>query len=252
MEATATVWNTDSICFRPPTLDARSIARDVYERTCRTTFDAPGFCLVNVGESTESVTFRQLMIEIKQEMASILLSRTNQTLAYLSAARFDQQESTKPHLDGGPEECLLMLGYEPSEVLSELEISDYTKCAADLGLSPTEFLAKHNPMFKAGADLIQPYVTKIPCFDNRSFQIVSINNSCAPYSEGGERWQGVLHTARILAPDETRRRVINSTMIARSPLGTDDLVSEASLQEFVRTSEVKRRGYDKRHLQDDK
>ena len=67
-----------------------------------------------------------------------------------------------------------MLGYEPSEVLSELEISDYTKCAADLGLSPTEFLAKHNPMFKAGADLLQPYVTKIPCFDNRSFQIVSI------------------------------------------------------------------------------
>jgi hypothetical protein len=107
-------------------------------------------------------------------------------------------------------------------------------------------------MFKAGADLIQPYVTKIPCFDNRSFQIVSINNSCAPYSVGGERWQGVLHAARILAPDETRRRVINSTMIARSPLGTDDLVSEASLQEFAHTSEVKRRGYDKRHLQDDK
>ncbi len=39
-----------------------------------------------------------------------------------------------------------MLGYEPSEVDSKLEISDYTRCAHDLGLSSDEFMAEHNPM----------------------------------------------------------------------------------------------------------
>ena len=249
---TETTWNPDSICLRPPTLDVVAIAREVYDRTCRTTFDAPGFCLVDVGDSIGSVAFRHLMTDIKREMAAVHVSRTNQTLIYLSALRFDQQESTKPHLDGGPDECFLMLGYEPSDISSELEISDYTKCAASLGLSPKEFMAKHNPMFKAGADLLQPYVTKIPCFGTRNFQVVCINNSCAPFSVGGTQWQGVLHTARILTPDESKRRVINSTMIASAPLGATDLVDEASLQDFIHTSEVKRRGYDKQHLQDDK
>ena len=136
----------------------------------------------------ESVAFRQLMVDIKREMATIHGSRTDETLVYLSAIRFDQQESTKPHLDGGPEECFLMLGYEPSEISSELEISDYAKCAFDLGLSPKEFMAKHNPIFKSGQDLLGLYVTRVPCFSANSFQIVCINNSSAPYSANGTTW----------------------------------------------------------------
>lgn len=239
------IWNTDSICLRPPTLGVRAVAGDIYDRICRTNFDAPGFCVVNVGASMESVAFRQLMVDIKREMATIHGSRTDETLVYLSAIRFDQQESTKPHLDGGPEECFLMLGYEPSEISSELEISDYAKCAFDLGLSPKEFMAKHNPMFKSGNELLRPYVTRVPCFSADNYQIVCINNSSAPYSADGTTWQGTLHTATISTPDESKRRVINSTMIARAPRGSCDLIDEASLHYFIHTSEVKRRGYDK-------
>ncbi len=249
---TATTWNPESICLRSPSLNVRTIATEVYDRTCRTSFDAPGFCVVDVGNAPGSVAFRQLMADIKREMAAIHQSRSDETLIYLSATRFDQQESTKPHLDGGPDECFLMLGYEPSDIASEIEICDYSQCAVHLGLSPKELLAKHNPMFRAGAELLQPYVTRIPCFVTSNYQIVCINNSCAPYSEGGAHWQGVLHTARIVEPDESKRRVINSTMIARAPLGTEDVLDEASLVAFIHTSEVKRRGYDKPHLQDDK
>lgn len=199
-----------------------------------------------------SVVFRQLMVDIKCEMATIHASRTDETLIYLSAARFDQQESTKPHLDGGPDECFLMLGYEPSEIPSELEISDYAKCALDLGLRPKEFMAKHNPMFKSGHDMLGPYVTRIPRFSTNDYQIVCINNSSAPYSGGDSTWQGTLHTATILTPDESKRRVINSTMIARAPMGSCDLIDGPSLHYFIHTSEVKRRGYDKPHLKDDK
>ena len=251
MNAEALTWPRDSICMRPSSLDVQSLAADIYDRTCRTDFDAPGFCAVNTGPSIGSVAFRQLMVALKRAMAAIYESKTENTLIYLSAARFDQQETTRPHRDGGPDECFLMLGYEPSEVDAELEISDYAKCAFDLGLTPKEFLAKHNPMFRSGHELLRPYSTRIPCFSPTDYQIICVNNSCAPFSHDQPMWQGTLHTATILTPNESKRRVINSTMIASAPKGTPDTITESEQQEFTTTSTVRRQGYDKRHLKDD-
>lgn len=140
---------------RSPCLTFRSghlnqLALEVYEQVCRTSFEQPGFCVVDLGPDLGSQPFRQLMVDLKQELAAIHERLTKKTLIYLSAGRFDQQTSTRPHLDGGPDESMLMLGYEPSEVAADLEISDYTRCAADLGLSPKEFMERHNPMFHAG------------------------------------------------------------------------------------------------------
>ena len=64
-------------------------------------------------------------------------------------------------------------------------------------------------------------------------------------------WQGTLHTATILTPDESKRRVINSTMIAVAPAGTPETITELQQKEFVTTSTIHRRGYDKQHLEDD-
>lgn len=245
-------WTSDRICLRPDKLDVSAIAQDIYQRTCRTSFDAPGFCVIDAGTSISSVVFRQLMADLKREMAAIHESQTQKTLIYLSAARFDQQQSTRPHLDGGPEECFLMLGYEPSDVLSEIEISDYTKCAADHQMTPQEFLASHNPMFQSGYDLLRPYTTRLACFTNHSFQIVCINNSSAACTAEGNSWLGTLHTATILKPDESKRRVINSTMIAPASIGASDHISSSALHEFIHTSHVKRRGHDKPELADDR
>lgn len=244
-------WTSDWICLRPDKLDVSAIAQDIYKRTCRTSFDAPGFCVVDAGSSLSSAAFRQLMVDLKCEMAAIHESRTQKTLIYLSAARFDQQESTRPHLDGGPEECFLMLGYEPSEIASAVEIADYTKCAYDLQMTPQEFLASHNPMFQSGYDLLRPYTTRLACFTNQSFQIVCINNSSAPCTAEGNAWLGTLHTATILKPDESKRRVINSTMIAPAAPGSSGVVSDSALHHFIHTSHVKRRGHDKPDLEDD-
>ena len=244
-------WSPDSICLNSNQSNARSLAGSIYERTCRTDFTQPGFCVLEVGSDIDSIMFRQLMVDVKREMAVIHEAKAGKTLVYLSAARFDQQETTRPHLDGGPEECFLMLGYEPSAVDSEIEITDYAKCAFDLGLSPKELLAKHNPMFKIGFDILRPYSTRVPCFAKSKFQIVCINNSSASYSMSKPAWQGTLHTATILTPNADERRVINSTMIASVPVGTTDAVDASKLSEFVATSAVRRRGYDKQHLDDD-
>jgi len=237
--------------MRPSSLDVRSIAGDIYRRTCRVNFDAPGFCVLNVGQKMDSVAFRRVMVDLKREMAAIHKSTSGNTLAYLSADRFDQQETTRPHLDGGPDECFLMLGYEPSAIDSELVMFDYAKCAFDRGLSPNEFMAKYNPMFKPGYEILRPYAIRVACFSPTDYQIVCINNACAPYSESRPAWQGTLHTATILTPDESKRRVINSTLIASVPAGTPDAIDKEELNDFVTTSVVRRRSYDRPHLEDD-
>lgn len=228
-----------------------SLAAEITQRTCRTDFSAPGFSVTNVGRAIDSVAFRQLMVDLKSAMSAIHETATGKTLVYLSAARFDQQTTTKPHLDGGPEECFLMLGYEPSEIDAELQFSDYTKCAHELGMSPTEFMAKHNPMFRTGQTTLQPFTTRVSHFSKADYQIVCINNSTAAFSTETPKWQGVLHTATILTPDESKRRVINSTMIASAPIGTPETITAALQHDFIHTTIVRRQGYDKSHLRDD-
>jgi hypothetical protein len=250
MNTEIVTWPRNSICLHS-SVNVQSLAAEIYQRTCRTDFDEPGFCVFNAGNSIDSVACRQLMVELKRAMAKIHESITGNNLIFLSAARFDQQTTTKPHLDGGPDECFLMLGYEPSDVDAELEISDYAKCAFDLGLSPKEFMAKRNPMFHSGYEMLRRYSTRIPCFSKTDYQIICINNSSASFSRDHPRWQGTLHTATIVTPDESKRRVINSTMIASASAGTPDTITESQEQEFIRTLIVHRRGYDKTHLADD-
>jgi hypothetical protein len=191
------------------------------------------------------------MVQLQRAMSLVHQAIADKALVYVSAARFDQQTTTRLHRDGGPEESFLMLGYEPSAVASELQIADYARCAFDLGLSPKEFLVRHNPMFQAGHELLMPYTTRIPCFSRTNYQIAFINNSCAPYSEARAAWQGTLHTATIVNPDDAQRRVINSTMLASVPKGSPENLSPAELDEFVHTWAVRRQGYDKHHLKDD-
>ncbi len=250
-----TAWSLADFCLAvEPQLKEHSLgglAEVVYGCVCRTHFTAPGFCLLDLGSGASSESLRRTMILLKRQMQEIHRNRTGRELVLLSAARFDQQVTTKPHRDGGPDECFLMLGYEPSGVASELVISDYSLCAHDMGITPADFLAKHNPMFAAGERLLAPYTTRVGCFANRTYQILLVNNSIAPYSDTAPAWQGVLHTATIRNPDESQRRVINSLMLASASSGAVEPISEQEQEYFIRTMKVRRSGYDKPELADD-
>ena len=121
--------------------------------------------------------------------------------------------------------------------------------AADLGISPKEFMEQHNPMFRSGQEMLRPYISPVPCFSSGAFQILIVNNSSEEFDS--HSWQGTLHAATIPAPDETGRRIINSMMIASAPLGSTDVVTPGALRDFVHTSSVRRGGYDKPDLPDD-
>lgn len=239
-----------SPCLQAKADDVAMLAQEVNSLVLRTDFNAPGYCVVKLLDASSSIGFRAAMLELKDAMSEIVQRSHGEPLACVSAARFDQQNSTKPHLDAGPEQNFLLLGYEPTNVESDLQITDYCKCAFDDGVSPLELLIQHNPMLRSGRDALSPFTTQVPCFANSDFRIVCINNSSAPYGPEQRKWQGVLHTAIVPRVDESSRRVINSMMLAPSGL-IDDQLSQSELEEFARTSVVRRRGYDKPHLRDD-
>jgi lactoylglutathione lyase len=102
---------------RPPN---SVIAESVFNLVWRCTFTAPGFCLLDIGPDFDSHTLRSWMVDLKHELSEKCLQRAGKKLLYRSMARFDQQETTKFHIDGAPAESMLMLGYEPSKVLLTL------------------------------------------------------------------------------------------------------------------------------------
>lgn len=248
----ASPWTPADFCLTESFVHAQGhtaeLARELYRRVCRTDFSVAGFCLCDLGTEPSSEQFRRLMIDLVHAMGEIHRVHSGHDLAMVSAARFDQQVTTKPHRDGGPNECFLMLGYEPSPIRSTLSMSDYARCAFDLGLTPAEFLEQHNPMFAAGLQLLQDYTTRVDCFSNRHYQLLLINNSIAAYSDTVPVWQGVLHTAAIENPDASVCRVVNSIMVASVPADSATAVSHGEQEEFVRTKQVRRRGYDKPEL----
>ncbi len=216
------------------------IAEAVYSRIFRTEFSQPGFALIDLGPNCGSESQRRLMVDLKNQLDRLERRHRGRELVYQSLTRFDQQVTTKPHRDGGPNESILMLGYEPSLIESRLEISDYSKCAHDLAMTPAEFLDQFNPMFSAGRDRLAAYTTTITDFDNTSFQIVIINNSMNPLGGG---LVGVLHTATIINPNPDLRRVINSTMIASVPQGNGESISVNEQNDFVTSAVVRRPVY---------
>lgn len=249
MTAAAHKWSPTNYCLHSDHGLSPELVETVYRRVCRVALSEPGFCVVGIVPE-DSRSFRRAMVELKNGLAAAHeAARPGETLAYLSAGRFDQQNSTKPHLDGGPPESILMLGYEPSEIAAELEISDYVACATGLGLTPREFLDRHNPMFRDGYELLRPYATPLACFDPSAWQIVVINNSSAP--PDGRAWLGTLHTATIPRPDLSKRRVINSTMIAPVAVGSGEGLRAELVEEFQQTNLVRRSGYDRPELADD-
>ncbi|MCA9072489.1 MAG: hypothetical protein KDA84_26375 [Planctomycetaceae bacterium] len=214
--------------------NVQKLAHVLFQQTCRSDFSSPGFSLLPLGCGGTSRELRELMLRILDELSRICQAERGAELVALSMSRFNQQTSTKPHRDGGPTESLLLLGYEPTSIVSHLAMADYSQCAHDLGLTPAEFLEHHNPMFPQGGELLADYTTDLTEFDPRQFQILLINNSVATFQGEAPRWQGVLHQATIPHPDETAERVVNSIQLTPAGSETSTPVTVMERERFVK------------------
>jgi hypothetical protein len=213
-------------------------APTVFTQSFRTDLAASGFALLTFLAPPNSSTLRRAMIRLKEVLGVIFLRATGRYLVYKSMARFDQQVTTKFHLDGAPPESLLMLGYEPSAVESRLAMADYTRAAWDMGIEPVRFVAEHNPMFTGGARLLERYTTPLTAFDPTLAHILLVNNSCLPYDPAGHNLLGVMHQATVPHPDASRRRIVNSTMLVGAVDPAEEEVGPERQRDFITTSHV--------------
>lgn len=182
----------------------------IYDSVWRHDFRSPGFLAIDTPD-LDSRRLRAWMVALEHELGAVASARGGQPFRIASLGRFDQQVTTKFHLDGAPDESLLVLGYEPSEVASDVRLADYSRAAHDMGLTPEEFLDRHNPMYRDGETLLAPYTTLLQPPPPGWSRILLINNSKRPHD--GASPQGVLHQATIATPDPSRTRIINSMML---------------------------------------
>ncbi len=191
----------------------RDVFKDCFEDVFRTETHRPGFCLLDLGPDVNSLRLREVMVMMKKTLSRLTKDRFSQSLNYQWLGRFDQQASTKYHLDNAPNQSFLMLGYEPSEIESELYIADYVKLSQDHGISSGDFFERYNPIYADHEDALKPYISRVKPFNKDSFRIVLINNS---NGEAPRDTLGVLHMARMVNPDLEKSRVVNSMMLAMS------------------------------------
>ena len=156
----------------------------VFGMVWRFDFTAPGFCLLDIGPGVDSHMLRSWMVDLKGRLSGVSVHRGGRPFAFRSMARFDQHETTKFHLDGAPEQSMLILGYEPSKVRSRLFLADYTRAAFDLGITTEQFLEEFNPMYRRGEELLGRYVTELSQPDEGHARILLVNNSSLPFNEG--------------------------------------------------------------------
>lgn len=213
--------------------NVQKVANVLFQKAGRENFSSPGFSLLRLGSEGTSRGLRELMLGVFDELSRLCEVERGTQLVALSMSRFNQQTSTKPHRDGGPAESLslLLLGYEPTPIESQMAMADYSQCARDLDLTPAEFLERHNPMFPQGGELLADYTTALREFDPKQYQILLVNNSVAEFQSG---WQGVLHQATIPHPNKTAERVVNSIQLTLGGSEISSPITSTERERFVK------------------
>jgi hypothetical protein len=232
-------WKPDDYCFDLSAMSEKGTVEKVCDLVWRFDFAEPGFAVLDIAPGLNSHTLRSCLVSLKVRLNEIGVRRGGKPFLFRSMARFDQQVTTKFHLDGAPAESMLILGYEPSLVQSRLFLADYIRAAFDLGITPPQFLQDFNPMYKKGEDLLGRYVTELPQPAEGHSRILVINNSSLPFTEARTNPLGVMHKAIIVTPDEAESRIVNSTMLVMD----GEEVSAEMQEEFVTTEKISQKVY---------
>jgi hypothetical protein len=234
------MWQPDDYSLDVAAWPGRGVAEKAFSLVWRFDFTSPGFCLLDAGAGVDSHTLRSWMVSLKQQLSEVAVMRGGRPFAFRSMARFDQQETTKFHLDGAPDQSMLMLGYESSGVHSRLFLADYARAAFDRGIPPQQFLRDHNPMYRQGEELLGRYVTEMPQPPDGHARILLVNNSSLPFTEARTNPLGVMHRAIIVTPNDAERRVVNSVMLV---VGESGEIGQEQQREFVATDKISQKAY---------
>lgn len=210
----------------------------IYKKVFRTDFNEPGFVVIDFGFSITSEDLRECMVRLKNSLSQIHIDKFGEKLLYQWMGRFDQQETTKFHLDNAADQSFLMLGYEPTTIKSKLYFADYVELFKSMHISGEEYFEKYNPIFTDGENLLKPYITEVEGFREDTYKIVLINNS---NTNRLDKTIGVFHKAEIIQKDITKKRVINSTMIYSGNIEDTESFSKEQQQDFITTDKISKK-----------
>ncbi|WP_034917906.1 hypothetical protein [Gillisia sp. CAL575] len=210
------------------------IAQYCIEKVFRINTNEPGFVHLDFGKDINSNQLRSIMVDLKKELSKYTTGQFNKGLTYQWLVRFDQQVDTPYHIDNAGNQSFLMLGYEPSEIESELYLADYYKYANDGEVAQKDFLENFSPVFIEDESLIASYITNVKPFDKDSYKIVLVNNS---NPQADRETLGVFHKAKIVKGDLNRSRVVNSMLINMLPDGENN-DSNFNEKEFIMTDVI--------------
>src|SRR6478752_9464648 len=93
-----------------------SLVESIYSKVFRTSFSEPGFVVIDFGRACSSGHLRTGMVYLKDQLSKKHVANIGKKLLYQWMGRFDQQETTKFHLDNAADQSFLMLGYEPTVI----------------------------------------------------------------------------------------------------------------------------------------
>jgi hypothetical protein len=212
----------------------------IYKKVFRIDFNEPGFVVIDFGSSITSKDLRECMIRLKNNLSQIHVENFGEKLMYQWMGRFDQQETTKFHLDNAADQSFLMLGYEPTAIKSKLYFADYVELAKSMNISGEEYFEKYNPVFTDGEKLLKPFITEVEGFREDTYKIVLMNNSNSNTNKHSETI-GLFHKAEIIQKDPTKERVINSTMIYSGNIEDIESFSEEQQQNFITTDKISKK-----------
>src|ERR1700722_20162717 len=111
-----------------------TLAGSIAERVFRDDLALPGFAALDLGPDLTPEAFETFLERLAGALAGLYRQRYGVSLTVQPQGRFDQQRSTLPHRDGGPDRSVLVLGYEPTPIDSRLFLLDFTRCACQQGL----------------------------------------------------------------------------------------------------------------------
>ncbi|GEQ85109.1 hypothetical protein ULMS_06170 [Patiriisocius marinistellae] len=215
-------------------INIKPLAKQCFKKVFRTTTEAPGFMhLVFDKKQLTPYQFRSIMIDLKKELSALNVSKFNKKLSYHWLVRFDQQVNTPFHVDNAADQSILLLGYEPSDIESELQLADYHKYANKAYNTQEDYFNRFTPIFKEDDALLKPFTSKIKSYDNTHYSIVIINNS---NPKSNLETLGLFHKAVILNKDLSKSRIVNSMVL--NVVSTDEITEDEKKESIFLNSTV--------------
>jgi hypothetical protein len=89
------------------------------------------------------------------------------------------------------------------------------------------------------SEFLGRYTTELPQPSEGHARILLVNNSSLPCTEARTNSLGVMHKAIIVTPDESERRIVNSTMLVTE----GEEIGVEKQEAFIRTDKISQKNY---------